>query len=117
MNKYFLAMMILIPITGFSESIKKSSLIDTGKIIQIFSFLIIILVMIVAISYITKKFRLTKHFVNRDVEISNIISLTAKDKLVVIKTKSDHILLGLSPGRISYLCHLDKIKHELHHDD
>ena len=94
--------------SAMADTVKKQAfLIDKGKIIEVFSFLILILALIIVISMVVKKFRLTSKFTSNLISVVSTIPLTTKDRLVVIKTGSESILLGLSPGRIGYLCHLD----------
>lgn len=108
-------LLLLVPFWAFADQSKKHPFVNSGKITEIFLFLVLVLVLIVVLAYLAKKFRLTNKFTASGLKITSSIPLTTKDKLLVVKTKKENILLGLSPGRISYLCHLDNS--ELDYDE
>lgn len=97
----------MLPTALAAEQMKENTLINSGKITEVLIFLLVVIALIFILAYFAKKFRLTTKFDTTGLEVTRSIPLTTKDRLVIIKTKKENILLGLSPGRISYLCHLD----------
>lgn len=86
----------------------QSFLIDKAKILELVLFLGLIIVIIIVGAMIVKKLKLTNRFSSNLLSITSTMALTTKDRLIVVKAQNSNILLGLSPGRIAYLCHLEE---------
>ena len=88
--------------------------LNNYKITQISLILGLILGVIFILAYLAKKFALHHKLATVELKIAGTIPITNKDKLILLKSRKATILLGVSPGRISYLCHLDTQETDCH---
>lgn len=107
MKRLFSLILIISPQLVFAAT-SQAFLIDKSKIIELVLFLGLIIGIIIIGSIIVKKLKLTNRFSSNILSVKSTMSLTTKDRLVVVKAQNSQILLGLSPGRIAYLCHLEE---------
>ncbi len=89
-------------------------LIDSYKITQLSLVLGLTIGLIFILAYLAKKLALNHKLATVELKIAGTIPITNKDKLILLKSRKATILLGVSPGRISYLCHLDTQETDCH---
>jgi len=114
MIKKFIIGLITVPHITWAANTINHELINRNKILEILIFLIITLIVMIGIAYLTKQFRFGPKFTCSDLQITHSVPLSTKDKLIIVKSKNEKILLGLSPGRIAYLCHLNDTDYRTH---
>ena len=90
-----------------------SSLIDTSKISHMLLMFFFIITLIFISAFLFKKLKLFNKFKNEHLKVITSMPLSTKDRLIIVATNQEQLLLGLSPGRITYLCHLNN--HETLH--
>jgi len=101
-------------VTPYSANINQSlsSLTKTsgstgsnGKsyMLQLFSGLILVLLSIVVLAWVVKRFNRLQPSGNTSLQIIGGISMGARERVVVVQAGSTKVLLGVSPGRINML--------------
>lgn len=101
-------------VTTYSTNINQtlSSLTKTsgstdgnGKsyMLQLFSGLILVLLSIVVLAWVVKRFNRLQPSGNTSLQIIGGISMGARERVVVVQAGSTKVLLGVSPGRINML--------------
>ena len=85
-------------------------LIGTG--LKTIAMLFIVLSLLILVLYITKRFLFPKDKAKGDIFIKVLSSLhlSPKEKIEVIEILGEKIVLGVTPGSISFLTKLDSLK-------
>ncbi len=86
-------------------SLTKISGSANGKsyMLQLFSGLILVLLSIVVLAWVVKRFNRLQPSGNTSLQIIGGISMGARERVVVVQAGSTKVLLGVSPGRINML--------------
>ncbi len=82
------------------EPLKKNS---NSYLLQLFSGLIIVLLCIIVLAWVAKRFNRIPSRANAYVQILGGVSMGSRERVVVVKAGNKKLLLGVSPGRINML--------------
>ena len=99
---------------NFSSSVSTTNISNSvGAASSSLSWMIIctigIVVLIYALSYLLKKFKLVPSLTQADkFRVLSTVAVGTKEKIVLLKAGDDEILVGVTPNNISYLYTLNK---------
>ena len=82
--------------------------IQTDYIVQVLLSLILVVGVIVLLSYLVKRLNLQSRAGSGAVRILSVVSIGAKDKLLLVEVGEEQLLLGSSPGNVQKLHLLEK---------
>lgn len=85
-----------------------SSSVQTDYVVQVLLSLVLVVGVIVLLSFLLKKINLQARTGSGAVRILSVVSLGAKDRLLLVAVGEEQLLLGSSPGRVEKLHTLDK---------
>lgn len=125
---FLLLVMLVLPVyaeadsgvTNSHKSVAESPVIhrvkantETGSgnnsyMLQLFSGLMVVLLSIIALAWIAKRFNHLQPAGNENLQIVAGISMGAREKVVVVQAGDTKVLLGVAPGRINMLHVLEK---------
>ncbi len=96
--------------SGSGSSYKNAMRSDTtradsgsGYILQLVSGLLVVLVSIIVLAWIAKRFNRMQSLGGGNLRIIEGISMGARERVVVVEVDGSRLLLGVSPGRINML--------------
>ncbi len=82
--------------------------IQTDYIVQVLLSLLLVVGVIVLLSYLVKRLNLQSRAGSGAVRIISVVSIGAKDKLLLVEVGEEQLLLGSSPGNVQKLHLLEK---------
>ncbi|MFT4814756.1 MAG: flagellar protein FliO/FliZ [Pseudohongiellaceae bacterium] len=82
--------------------------IQTDYVVQVFLSLVLVVGVIVLLSFLLKKINLQARKSSGAVRILSVVSLGAKDRLLLVAVGEEQLLLGSSPGNVQKLHTLAK---------
>lgn len=82
---------------------KVPQIIDQSSIIDTAVGLVIVLLMIIGLAWLAKRYMQLPNMSKGQIQILGGVSLGAREKAVLISVEGERILLGVSPGRVQTL--------------
>lgn len=90
-------------IYGINDSKKPLGLSTKDVLLKVFFGLFIVLGLITVIAWLSKKTGIHRLANNKNIKLKETLSLTSKEKLVVVDFYGESLLLGVGPGGIALL--------------
>jgi len=108
MNRLIMMFLITSPTAVVAEVINKtseittlpSSPVDVGSVFQVIAALLVIVFLILAMSWMYKKYGASYISHNSGLKVVSALSLGGKEKAVLIQVGDEQVLLGVSPGYV-----------------
>lgn len=72
--------------------------VDIGSIFQVIAALLLIIILIISLSWLYKKYGNNYSMNNKNLKVISALSLGGKEKVVLLQVGEEQILLGISPG-------------------
>ena len=82
--------------------------LDTGSIGQLIFSLILVVVLILAVAWLLKRFGGFSATTSGNMKIIEALSMGTRDRIVLLQVGEQQVLLGVSPGKVEMLCTLEK---------
>ncbi len=102
-------------VMGMAKNVKVANVIVTplskksnSYLLQLFSGLLVVLVSIIVLAWVAKRFTRMQSGNNAYLKIIAGISMGSRERVVVVQAGATKVLLGVSPGRVNMLHVLDE---------
>lgn len=102
-------------VMGIAQNVKAANVIVTplskksnSYLLQLFSGLLVVLVSIIVLAWVAKRFTHMQSGNNAYLQIIGSISMGSRERVVVVQAGATKVLLGVSPGRVNMLHVLDE---------
>lgn len=82
--------------------------VGVGDFVQVFLGLVIVVVAIIAMAWVIKRTGYVNTKANGQLKVIGGLSLTQRERLLLIQVGKKQLLIGISPGRISTLHELEE---------
>ena len=80
-----------------------------NQAIQLVISIAVVLGLIILMAILAKRLKFP-HQSSGSLSIKSSLAISSKDRVIVIQCGSEQILLGVSPGRVNYLAHLQSVQ-------
>jgi flagellar protein FliO/FliZ len=110
--KHSIYLFLLIPLQVISAEEKAISSVNTdpmsgGYLLQLILGLIVVIICIVALAWITKRVNRLQSSGDGYLKVLGGLSMSARERVVLLQVGEQQLLVGVSPGRINTLHVLD----------
>jgi len=110
MKHFFFFIFLIIPSVVFAEE-KKTSLMEplsAGSVIQVFAGLVAVLLLFGVIIFVLKRMGGFRSNQGGNMQIVDGVSVSARDRVLLVQVGEKQVLIGVSPGGISSIATFDE---------